>query len=632
MKRRQRAPKLWRAHSSVSEEDVKKHAGFAVALWLGCATAMASAPPDQAARLGKDLTEVGAERAGNKDGSVPAYVGKAAFSPEMLKITRAELENLRSRLVKDIQGMIGDPAVVSDVLVQAQAIMDAEPAKADKVIAVVKAMLSADPALKADFDKVLAGRGGKSVDGLIAEVQSRKTKLPQIKDDVVAVITEMKKRGGEAFMSRLVASFDIGRVLEIVNIVDDPKTRVQVNGLLMKYMPSYVKGFLDYKVPGNSGVLDSIKPLYVITKANLSQYEKLLSEGHKALFKTYPDYKMIVFPSYRNAFFPDEIIKATVANASSATLTGTDEIKGAKLGFPFPIPQTGAEPLWNHKLKFRGSAVKRFNNQAIVKPDGTYKISKLIEDVKFKYANLKEPAEMQTGGLFAYYMQEVLSPPRAAGQVILVHETAGNPGLTRNAWIFSPGIARVNRAPDVGYDNPSIGSDGEQFNDQIDVFNGALDRYDWKLVGKKEILIPYNSWMLNSPTFKYKDIIRPGHINQDLARYELHRVWVVEASLRSGQRHRFGKRRFYLDEDSWAIAVVDCYDARGELWKVQEAHLLTIPFIPTVSGVPEAIYDLQSKRYFLTTLTNEDAISDFEVKYDDAIFTPSALQKMARTK
>ncbi|MGQ0530404.1 MAG: DUF1329 domain-containing protein [Panacagrimonas sp.] len=607
----------------------------ALLLWI--TTAQAVAPPDQVSRLGRDLTAVGAEKAGNADGSVPAWMGREAFSPEMLKLKRADLEALRTRLVKDIQGMIGDPAVVADILVQGQAIMDAEPAKADQVIAVVKQMLSADAALKTDFDKVLATRGGKSVDALIAQVQARTLKLPQLKDDIVAVITELKKSGGDQFLSRMVASFDISKVLEIINIVDDPKTRVQASALVMKYMPSYVKGFLDYKVPtagvpGSKGVIDSIKPLYVITNANRAQYDKLLSEGHKALFKTYPDYRMIVFPSFRNAFFPEEINQASIANASRATLKGTDEIEGAELGFPFPIPQTGAEPIWNHKLKFRGSAVKRFNNQAIVKPDGTYKISKLVEDVKFKYANLKEPAALQTGGLFAYYLQEVLSPPRAAGQIILVHETAGNAGLTRNAWIFSPGLARVNRAPDVGYDNPSIGSDGEQFNDQIDVFNGALDRFDWKLIGKKEVLIPYNSWMLNSPTFQYKDIIRPGHINQDLARYELHRVWVVEATLKSGQRHRFGKRRFYLDEDSWSIAVVDCYDNRGELWKVQEAHLVTVPFIPTVSGIPETIYDLQSKRYFVTTLTNEDAIADFEVKYEDSIFTPSALQKKARSK
>lgn len=612
------------------EKILNKLVALALMSILGCSVAVTAA--DQTARLGKDLTEVGAERAGNAEGSIPAYAGRAAFAPDMLKLTRAQLEDLRTRLVKDIQSMIGDPAVVGDILTQAQAIMDAEPAKADRVIAVVKSMLSADPALKADFDQALAARGGKSVDGLIAQVQARKLKLPEIRDDIVAVIAQLKSREGEAFLSRMVASFDIGKVLEIVSLIDDPKTRVQANELVMKYMPSYVKGFLQYRTPEAKTALDSIEPLYVITQANLAQHQDKLSEGHKGLFKTYPDYKMVVYPSFRNAFFPDEILQATMANASRATLTGTDEIKGAELGFPFPIPGSGAEAIWNHKLKFRGSAVKRYNNQAIVKPDGTYKISKLVEDVKFKYANLKESAEIRAGGLFAYYLQEVLEPPRQAGQVILVHETAGNAGLTRNAWIYSPGIARVNRAPDVGYDNPSIGSDGEQFNDQIDIFNGALDRYDWKLVGKKEVLIPYNSWMLNSPTFKYADLIRPGHLNQDLARYELHRVWVVEATLKSGQRHRFGKRTFYLDEDSWSIALVDCYDNRGELWKVQEAHLLTIPFIPTVSGVPETIYDLQSKRYFVTTLTNEDAISDFEVEYQDSMFTPGALQKKARTK
>lgn len=215
----------------------------ALLLWI--TTAQAVAPPDQVSRLGRDLTAVGAEKAGNADGSVPAWMGREAFSPEMLKLKRADLEALRTRLVKDIQGMIGDPAVVADILVQGQAIMDAEPAKADQVIAVVKQMLSADAALKTDFDKVLATRGGKSVDALIAQVQARKLKLPQLKDDIVAVITELKKSGGDQFLSRMVASFDISKVLEIINIVDDPKTRVQANALVMKYMPSYVKGFLD---------------------------------------------------------------------------------------------------------------------------------------------------------------------------------------------------------------------------------------------------------------------------------------------------------------------------------------------------------------------------------------------------
>lgn len=600
------------------------------ALSTVCGPVFAKASAEDAARLGKDLTVIGAERAGNADGTVPAYIGKAAFKQEMLTQSRQDLEDLRVRLVEDIQGMIGNADALGDILQQAQTIMDAEPGKADQVISIIEEMLSSDKSLKKEFDSVLSSRGGKSVDSLISQVKARQIKLPEMKDDISAVISSFQSRGDD-WMSRLVSSFDIGRVLEIINLVDDPKTRIIVNDMMMKYMPPYVQGFLDYKTAENSGdALTTVKPLYVINKANLAEHKDKLSEGHLALFATYPDYKMIVYPSVRNAFFPDEINKATVANATRASLNGTDDVRDAVLGFPFPIPNNGAEVLWNHKLKFRGSAAKRYNNQAIVKPNGEYQISKLVEDVKFKYASITEPASPEKNSLIAYYLQEVMSPVRVAGQIILVHENAGGEGNTRNAWIYSPALGRVNRAPDVGFDNPSIGSDGEQFNDQIDMFNGSLERYDYKLVGKKEVLIPYNSWVMNSPTFKYKDIIRPNHINQDLARYEKHRVWVVEATVRDGQRHRFGKRRFYLDEDSWSIAIVDCYDNRGELWKVQEAHLITAPFIPTVSGVPEVIYDLQSKRYFATALSNEDAIVDFEITYKDREFQPSALKRKTR--
>ncbi|HFX6065124.1 TPA: DUF1329 domain-containing protein, partial [Klebsiella pneumoniae] len=181
--------------------------------------------------------------------------------------------------------------------------------------------------------------------------------------------------------------------------------------------------------------------------------------------------------------------------------------------------------------------------------------------------------------------------------------------------------------PDVGYDNPTLGTDGEQFNDQIDMYNGALDRYDWKLLGRRELYIPYNSFFLISPLVKYKDIIRPGHINQNLLRYELHRVWVVEATLRQGQSHQFKRRVFYVDEDGWAISSVDCYDNHDQLWKVQESELLTVPFIPTLTGVAEVIYDLQSGRYFVTALQNEDHFVDFTIQFRDDYFSPADLER-----
>ena len=372
---------------------------------------------------------------------------------------------------------------------------------------------------------------------------------------------------------------------------------------------------------------NNYKPLFSITAANMAQYEKNLTEGQKAMLKAYPTYKITVYPSVRTSFFPDAVNAATAKNATSAKLEGTESVVGAQLGFPFPHPKNGAEVIWNAKLKFRGTAAKRYNDQAIVKPDGTHKITKIIEDVKFKYANLKEPPAAGNR-IFAYYIAKTVAPPRVAGQIYLVHEPFS--GL-RAAWIFNPGLARINRAPDVGYDNPSVGTDGEQFNDQVDMFNGALDRYDWKLVGKKEVYIPYNAYTMSIPILSYKEMLKPNHVNPKYTRHELHRVWVVDATLKAGLRHAFKRRTFYVDEDSWAFAMIDCYDNRDKLWKFQEGHLIVAPFIPTTTAIPEVIHDLQSKRYFTTAMINEaDQLVDFEINYDDAYFDPANLKRLTR--
>lgn len=377
---------------------------------------------------------------------------------------------------------------------------------------------------------------------------------------------------------------------------------------------------------------DNLNPRLTITADNYKKYADKLTAGYQKLFQLYPDYKMIVYPTVRAAFYPKDIYTATEKNATTADLEGTDGVTGALLGFPFPIPKNGAQVIWNHKLKFRGSAVKRYNDQAVVDADGSFEITKVIEDVGFEYANLNEPADERKNDIIAYFLQETKEPPRVAGQFTLVHEIFGKGTSGRNAWIFNPGLGRVNRAPDVGFDNPSIGSDGLQFNDQINMFNGALSRYNWKLIGKKEMFIPYNSYLMNNPIAKYKDIVQKGHINQGMARYELHRVWVVEADLKKGVRHQFGKRVFYLDEDSWTLAAVDNYDTRGELWRFQEGHVLTAPFVPTTTTAPEVIYDLKSGRYFVTAMSNEGKIPDFRIKYDDSFFSPSALKRRARLR
>jgi hypothetical protein len=374
--------------------------------------------------------------------------------------------------------------------------------------------------------------------------------------------------------------------------------------------------------------MDGEKPLFTITKANMAQYAKFLTEGHKKLLSTYPTYKMNVYPSHRVVTWPKAVEAATRANATAATLTGTDVVEGAKLGFPFPIPKSGAEVVWNHKLKWRGENVRRYNNQLIVQPSGNFQLTKIVEDVKFYYASIKDPKPLtKTENMFIKYLSQTIAPPRMAGTFILVHEKASTGNEGRSAWLYSPGLRRIRRAPTVCCDNPYEGTDGHQFYDQVDMFNGVLERYNWKLVGKQEILTGYHGNRLAGDKVSFKDMAKPRHLNQDLPRYEKHRVWVVEATLRPGTNHTFKKRVMYVEEDGWNIVAVDNYDARDQLYQFQEGHYVVAPNILAGGTVPEIIYHFNSGRYFITAAANEDKPNDFTVSFDDGYFEASAVQK-----
>ncbi len=374
------------------------------------------------------------------------------------------------------------------------------------------------------------------------------------------------------------------------------------------------------------------RPLYTITADNMAQYEHLLSEGLKAMFRQYPKtFKVPVYVSRRTVANPDWVYKATYENALKAELGGNGEaLVNAIIGVPFPIPQTGHEPIWNHKVRYRGMSGRRYNNQFAVTQSGAYNQVRLREDVLFSYSQ-PDATPDKLDNVIIYFLQVITDPPRLAGTITLVHETMDQVKEPRRAWQYNPGQRRLRRAPNVGYDNPGNGADGLRTNDQTDTFNGAMDRYTWKLLGKKEMLIPYNAYRIHSDKVKYDDLVRPGHINQDYSRYELHRVWVVDSHNIPGKSHIYKRRTFYIDEDSWSIALVDIYDQRDQIWRVQEAHQMMgyHPTDPLLAIAAETVYDLQNGRYLLQAVNNEDEESS-QVQWDESYFMPANVQKQVK--
>jgi hypothetical protein len=371
--------------------------------------------------------------------------------------------------------------------------------------------------------------------------------------------------------------------------------------------------------------------LFTITSANMDEYADHLSDGQKALLTTYPDtYKMNIYPTHRSAAFPQRIYDKTKEIVATAQLVENGYgVTGAINGIPFPIPKSGVEVIWNHLLRYRGDSAARHIGQAAPTRGGNFTLVQFEDEFYMQYS-MEGKTEADLNNRILFFKQEVIAPARLAGGILLVGETLNQVKEHRNAWLYNPGQRRVRRAPNVAYDNPGTAADGMRTSDQFDMYNGAVDRYDWKLVGKKEIYVPYNSYKLQDPSVKNKDILTPLHINQDLVRYELHRVWVVDATLKEGARHIYKRRVFYVDEDSWQILVVDAYDNRDQLWRVSEGHAITFYDVPSLWTALEVHTDLQAGRYLAIGMHSEYTPYQFDIQRSLEDFTPAALRRAGK--
>ena len=392
-------------------------------------------------------------------------------------------------------------------------------------------------------------------------------------------------------------------------------------------------------LPKNAGTVDargflqdpfaSEKPLFVITAENVEQYKDKLTPGQLAMFKRYPQsYRMPVYPTHRSATVPDSVIEATKRNATNTVMVQNGNgLANFDTANPFPIPQNGLEVIWNHITRYRGGSVKRFVTQATPQANGSYSLVYFVDEFAFRGALADVDKSKESNVLF-YFKQRVTAPSRLAGNVLLVHETLDQVKEPRLAWLYNAGQRRVRRAPQVSYDGPGTAADGMRTTDNFDMYNGAPDRYEWKLNGKKEIYIPYNTYKLDSPDLKYADVIKAGHINQDLSRYELHRVWHVTATLKQGERHIYAKRDFFIDEDTWQASAIDHYDGRGTLWRVAEAHNQYYYNHQVPWYTVETLYDLLSGRYLALGMKNEEKQAyEFGFPAKESDYTPAALRQ-----
>jgi Protein of unknown function (DUF1329) len=444
--------------------------------------------------------------------------------------------------------------------------------------------------------------------------------------------------------SALALSFSTGSALARIS----PEEAAELGGKELTPMGAERAGNADGSIPEWTGGIQELpegyeaggrlvdpfasdKPLFTITAQNHEQYKDKLSPGQIALMKRYPDtFSMPVYPSRRSARIPQAEFDLVKAGATETDmLEGGNGLVNFKANVPFPRPAGGLEVIWNHITRYRTAlGLQRSYTQIPVQANGAF--SPVLFEEFSLFANRVEN-NPYPNRLFVF-LQKILAPARLEGDVLLVHENIDQIKEPRAAWVYNAGQRRVRRAPNIAYDGPGTASDSLRTADDLDMFNGAPDKYNWNLVGKREMYIPYNSYKLRNGDLSYKDIIHKGHMNPEYTRYELHRVWVVDSTLKEGERHIYARRTYYVDEDTWQIGLIDHYDGRGELWRVKEGHPVMHYQVEVPWLAAESLHDLISGRYLVIGLDNEEKGYQYNFEYlsgfDD--FTPSALRRAGR--
>jgi len=373
--------------------------------------------------------------------------------------------------------------------------------------------------------------------------------------------------------------------------------------------------------------------LFSISADNIEEHADHLSEGQKALLRLYPTWHMQVYPTRRSASYPDWVYAAVMENSTTASVITVDKggVANSNVSSPFPIPQSGVEAVWNHSLRWRGIRISRTFGQAALTRKGRYTVTLALQDWVFPYAARPESELRQKfPNILLALKSKIIQPGLTAGDGTLVLEPVDRTRDPRKSWSYSQALRRVLRAPYIANDYPAASSDGLRTVDEFDMFNGSPERFEWQLLGKQELYIPYNAYHIDNEGQSPEDILQTKHINPDLARYELHRVWVVEGTLKPDMKHVYSRRVFYIDEDSWQIAAMDNYDLEGKLWRTAEAHAMNYYEVPVLWSALEVYYDLQEQRYLVSGMDGQRNPYQFFDDADPREFSPHALKYYIR--
>lgn len=402
-------------------------------------------------------------------------------------------------------------------------------------------------------------------------------------------------------------------------------------------IPEWTGGFTD--VPAGFEQGDRSKnpfaddePLYTITAENLDEYKDKLADGVIQLFKDNPDtFEIHVYPTRRTAAAPQYVYDNTRENATRATLSNDGlTVEGAYGGVPFPIPQNGLQVHWNHMTVWRGVATETDYKVWTTTASGSRNLATAAEDIgQYPYYYKDESYETTPDANYMLAIQLAYEPAFRAGEALMVHNVLDHE-LGRTLWQYLAGQRRVRQAPSINFDTPNVVASGVNFVDETFGGGGSPERYNWELLGKREMIIPYNNNALLAN--RDEEVMGKNHVNPEHMRWELHRVWEVEATLKEDSRHAVPRRKYYYNEDNWGTAILDGWDADGNLWRTSLSTPFAAPDIPaTVNYCTGFFHDHRTKDWVYNCALGDVVGEQYRVvdPRPESFFSPQSLLRMS---
>jgi len=408
-------------------------------------------------------------------------------------------------------------------------------------------------------------------------------------------------------------------------------------------IPPWTGGLPRADIDPSAGIADPFSEdenLFTVSAGNLGPYAENLSAGQLAMLEAYPDsYQMPVYPSRRSASYPNYVYEALNNNRRSAELISSEGRHGVRnsiITSPFPEPENGLEAIWNHLMRWRGILVERQTSWVPVTRGGRYRPILLQEEIAFPYASpdystttVEESGQLTHIPEYRRAMiaikQKFLSPGSVAGGGSLIYDTYDYSRYGRIRWIYPANLKRVIRMPTAKLDQPITGTEGIIGLDDQDMYRGSPEMFEWSLEPVRELLIPYNGYRLKDRGLQFDDLIDRHHLNQTRTRYELHRVWPVVATAKPGSGSRYARRIFYLDEDTWQIALSEKYDQEGNLVMFAESHILNYYHVPVPYPGITAHYSLEDGRFLIQNIDNMLTPHRWLDEINPREFSPNAL-------